>query len=145
MLLSLPSHTQRTRPEDGDDDESEDNVSLVSRTPSPPPPDAMEIDKYDEYYRHRPEREVITVETKIKSSNIGFSMLAKMGWVEGTPLGLSGEGTMSPPRGCGIVLTASFSGRVDPIPFNIKNDLTGLGKATQDVRMSKLALAYAQT
>ncbi|KAI0662623.1 hypothetical protein C8Q70DRAFT_891003, partial [Cubamyces menziesii] len=113
---SQPS-LKRTRPEDGDDDESEDNVSLVSRTPSPPPPDAMEIDKYDEYYRHRPEREVITVETKIKSSNIGFSMLAKMGWVEGTPLGLSGEG------------------RVDPIPFNIKNDLTGLGKATQDVRM----------
>ncbi|KAI8995315.1 hypothetical protein BD414DRAFT_435003, partial [Trametes punicea] len=110
---------KRTRPEgDGDDDESEDNISLVSRSPSPPPPDAMEIDKYDEYYSRKPEREVVTVETKIKSTNIGFSMLAKMGWVEGSPLGRSGEGS-----------------RVDPIPFYIKNDLTGLGKASQDVRM----------
>ncbi|KAI0374377.1 hypothetical protein BV20DRAFT_919833, partial [Pilatotrama ljubarskyi] len=109
---------KRTRPEgDGDDDESEDNVSLVSRSPSPPPPDVMDVDKYDEYYTRRPAREVVTVETKIKSSNIGFSMLAKMGWVEGSPLGLSGDG------------------RVDPIPFYVKNDLTGLGKASQDVRM----------
>lgn len=29
-------------------------------------------------------------------------------------------------------------GRVDPVPFYVKNDLTGLGKANQDVRMSKL-------
>ncbi|KAI9057178.1 hypothetical protein FKP32DRAFT_1638578, partial [Trametes sanguinea] len=109
---------KRTRPDgDGDDDESEDNISLVSRSPSPPPPDAMEIDKYDEYYTRKPAREVVTVETKIKSNNIGFSMLAKMGWVEGSPLGLSGEG------------------RVDPIPFYVKNDLTGLGKTNQDVRM----------
>lgn len=53
----------------------------------------MDVDKYDEYYASKPSREVITVETKIKSSNVGFSMLAKMGWVEGTPLGLSGDGT----------------------------------------------------
>ena len=53
----------------------------------------MDVDKYDEYYSNRPSREVITVETKIKSTNVGFSMLAKMGWVEGTPLGVSGEGT----------------------------------------------------
>ena len=26
-------------------------------------------------------------------------------------------------------------GRVDPVPFYIKNDLTGLGKSNQDVRM----------
>ncbi|KAL1952170.1 hypothetical protein VTO73DRAFT_1319 [Trametes versicolor] len=109
---------KRTRPDgDGDEDESEDDVSLVSRSPSPPPPDAMDIDKYDEYYSRKPEREVITVETKIKSTNVGFSMLAKMGWVEGSPLGLSGDG------------------RVDPVPFYVKNDLTGLGKANQDVRM----------
>ena len=37
-------------------------------------------------------REVVTVETKIKSSNKGFAMLAKMGWTEGSPLGLSGDG-----------------------------------------------------
>ncbi|PIL29574.1 transcription factor [Ganoderma sinense ZZ0214-1] len=77
----------------------------------------MDVDKYDEYYASKPSREVITVETKIKSSNIGFSMLARMGWVEGTPLGASGDG------------------RVDPVPFYVKNDLTGLGKASQDVRM----------
>jgi hypothetical protein len=52
----------------------------------------MDIDKYDEYVPGHIEREVITVETKIKPSNIGFSMLAKMGWSEGQPVGLSGEG-----------------------------------------------------
>ncbi|TBU64861.1 hypothetical protein BD310DRAFT_806000 [Dichomitus squalens] len=104
--------------DEGDqDDDTEDDISLVSRTPSPPPPDAMDVDKYDEYYTNKPSREVITVETKIKSTNVGFSMLAKMGWVEGTPLGISGDG------------------RVEPVPFYVKNDLTGLGKANQDVRM----------
>ncbi|KAF8446271.1 hypothetical protein L210DRAFT_3443358 [Boletus edulis BED1] len=110
---------KRSRSEQGDntDDSEDDNVSLVSRTPSPPPPeDAIDIDKYDEYILHPP-REVITVETKIKSTNKGFAMLAKLGWSEGQPLGLSGDG------------------RVDPIPFQIKNDLTGLGKINQDVRM----------
>ncbi|KAJ3479186.1 hypothetical protein NLI96_g9239 [Meripilus lineatus] len=76
----------------------------------------MELDKYDEYVRGY-EREVVTVETKIKSTNKGFAMLAKLGWVEGQPLGLSGNG------------------RVDPIPFAVKNDMTGLGKVNQDVRM----------
>lgn len=51
----------------------------------------MEIDKYDEYVRGY-EKEVITVETKIKPTNKGFAMLAKLGWVEGQPLGLSGDG-----------------------------------------------------
>ena len=51
----------------------------------------MDIDKYDEYNR-KPEHEVITTETKIQSSNKGFAMLAKLGWVEGQPLGLSGDG-----------------------------------------------------
>ncbi|KAF7339673.1 G-patch-domain Zn-finger DNA-binding protein [Mycena sanguinolenta] len=103
---------KRPRPED---DDSDDDISLVSRTPSPPP-DPMDIDKYDEYVA-RPEQEVITVETKIKPTNKGFAMLAKLGWVEGQPLGVSGEG------------------RVDPIPFQIKRDSTGLGTWTQDVRM----------
>ena len=30
-----------------------------------------------------------------------------------------------------------WPGRVDPVPFYVKNDLTGLGKANQDVRMSE--------
>lgn len=54
----------------------------------------MDIDKYDEYV-HGAEREVITVETRISSSNKGFAMLAKLGWQEGQPLGLSGDGEIS--------------------------------------------------
>ena len=50
------------------------------------------LSKYDEYVRGNP-HEVITVETKIKSSNKGFEMLAKLGWAEGQPLGVSGDGT----------------------------------------------------
>ena len=51
----------------------------------------MDIDKYDEYHS-APPREAITVDTRIKSTNKGFAMLSKLGWTEGTPLGVSGEG-----------------------------------------------------
>ncbi|KAG6885942.1 hypothetical protein C0993_007444 [Termitomyces sp. T159_Od127] len=78
--------------------------------------DVDDIHKYDEYVRGAP-HEVITVETKIKPTNKGFAMLEKLGWTEGQPLGISGDG------------------RTDPIPFHIKSDLTGLGKISQDVRM----------
>ena len=50
-----------------------------------------DLTKYDEYVRGVP-REVITVETKIKPTNKGFAMLAKLGWIEGQPLGVSGDG-----------------------------------------------------
>lgn len=118
---------KRARPDEGetpDDVESEDNVSLVSRSPSPEThaPDAMDPAKYDEYVEG-PVRESITVETRISDNNIGFRMLASMGWVEGQPLGLSGDG------------------RVDPVPFYVKNDLTGLGKVNQDVRMIESTVA----
>jgi len=53
--------------------------------------DGENLHKYDEYIRG-PAREVITVETKIKPSNIGFALLTKLGWVEGQPVGLSGDG-----------------------------------------------------
>ncbi|KAL5534312.1 hypothetical protein ACEPAG_774 [Sanghuangporus baumii] len=112
------SSNKRTRSDD-DDNSSEDNVSLVSRSPSPQPDRDVEMKDvygYDEHVRGVA-REVITVETKIKNTNKGFAMLAKMGWAEGTPLGLSGDG------------------RVDPVPFTVKQDSTGLGKATQDFRM----------
>lgn len=81
-----------------DDDDNDDDVSLVSRSPSPEN-ETMDVDpedhisKYDEFVR-RPAREVITVDTKIKSTNKGFAMLAKMGWSEGQPLGLSGDGAL---------------------------------------------------
>lgn len=61
--------------------------------------------------------EVITTETRIKPTNKGFALLTKLGWSDGQPLGLSGEG------------------RVDPIPFHFKADATGLGKISQDVEM----------
>ena len=51
----------------------------------------LDVNLYDEHVKGV-EREIITVETKIKSTNRGFTMLAKMGWTEGTPVGLSGEG-----------------------------------------------------
>lgn len=82
--------------EESADNDDDDDISLVSRSPSPVLHDAMDIDessihKYDEYVR-RPTREVITVETKIKPTNKGFALLAKLGWKEGQPVGLSGEG-----------------------------------------------------
>jgi hypothetical protein len=72
-------------------------MSLVSQSPSPTPNDSMKVDedhihKYDDYVRG-PAREVVTVETKIKPTNKGFAMLAKLGWVEGQPIGLSTDGT----------------------------------------------------
>lgn len=95
----------------------------------------MDIDKYDEYHRGS-EREVVTVDTKIKSSNKGFAMLAKLGWVEGQPLGLSGDGMYMPsPSVQRVASLRTNLGRVDPIPFLLKNDSTGLGKFSQDVRM----------
>ncbi|KAL0072172.1 hypothetical protein AAF712_001096 [Marasmius tenuissimus] len=110
-----PLNVKRPREEDDDDDD----ISIASRTPSPPP-ERMEVDedisKYDEYVR-APAREVITVETRIKPTNKGFALLSKMGWAEGQSLGLSGDG------------------RVDPIPFQMKSDATGIGKTSQDVRM----------
>ncbi|KAF9073744.1 hypothetical protein BDP27DRAFT_1381526 [Rhodocollybia butyracea] len=103
------------------DDDDDDDISIVSRSPSPAP-EAMDVDgesihKFDEYIRKPAAPEVITVDTRIKSTNKGFAMLAKLGWVEGQPLGLSGQG------------------RVDPIPFQMKADSTGLGKVRQDVEM----------
>lgn len=100
-LLSSAFLYQRSRDDyEASHDDDDDDVSIVSRTPSPSPGDAMDVDlassyKYDEYVRG-PAREVITVETKIKSTNKGFAMLASMGWTEGQPLGLSGEGTVAP-------------------------------------------------
>lgn len=80
--------------------DDDDDISLISRSPSPVD-ESMDVDpeshisKYDEHIR-KPEREIITVETKIKSTNKGFSMLAKMGWTEGKPLGMSPDGTSIP-------------------------------------------------
>ncbi|KAF9645014.1 hypothetical protein BDM02DRAFT_3120922 [Thelephora ganbajun] len=100
-------------------DDDGDDTSIGSRPSSPL--DSMQVDdndvyKYDEYVRGY-EKEAVTVDTKIPSSNKGFGMLMKLGWVEGQGLGVTGDG------------------RVDPIPFHVKQDMTGLGKYGQDARM----------
>lgn len=38
------------------------------------------------------EEEIATLETKIKKTNIGYSMLSKLGWKEGEGLGAHGTG-----------------------------------------------------
>ena len=53
--------------------------------------DDNDMYKYDEFARGY-EREVATVDTRIPSSNKGFGMLMKLGWVEGQGLGVSGDG-----------------------------------------------------
>lgn len=110
--------TKRTREESSDDDD--DDVSLVSRTPSPKPQTASDILKSSvEYYSSSGylDEEIATLETKIKKTNIGYSMLSKLGWKEGEGLGARG------------------TGRPEPIPFAIKNERLGLGKASLDTAM----------
>lgn len=98
--------------------------------------DSESLSRYDEYHGGMA-REVITVETKIKPTNKGFAMLAKMGWVEGKPVGLSGDGMCLHLACLWSTLKCELcsTGRVEPIPFAIKNDQTGLGKMTQDAEM----------
>lgn len=84
--------------DNGEADDDDDDMSLVSRSPSPAPPgdvDMEDVYKYDEHVRGYA-REVVSVETRIKSTNKGFGLLAKMGWIEGQPLGLSGDGAQHP-------------------------------------------------
>ncbi|KAI6045134.1 hypothetical protein EDC04DRAFT_2929203 [Pisolithus marmoratus] len=103
QILDSGSSLKRLPSDPGESgEESEDNVSLVSRTPSPPP-EATDVDKYDEYIRGLQEK--------------------YLGGRKGQPLGLSGDG------------------RTDPVPFHIKNDLTGLGKTNQDFRMIETTVA----
>jgi hypothetical protein len=81
------------------DEDDDGDVSLVSRSPSPDS-GAMDVDpddhisKYDEFIR-KPVHETITIESKIKPTNKGFALLAKMGWSEGQPVGLSGDGKLT--------------------------------------------------
>jgi hypothetical protein len=56
--------------------------------------DPHTLHEYDNYIQGST-REVITVETRLKPTNKGFTMLAKMGWVEGQPVGLSGNGIVA--------------------------------------------------
>ncbi|KAG9101453.1 hypothetical protein FRC06_003013 [Ceratobasidium sp. 370] len=124
---SNASSLKRPRPRSrsaSSSDESEDNVSIVSRSPSPAPINTKEedISIYDQYVRGVV-REPVTVDTKLPPSNKGFGMLSRMGWKEGQGLGVSGEG------------------RPDPIPFLVKLDAMGLGKASYDERIIESTVA----
>ncbi|CAE6461143.1 unnamed protein product [Rhizoctonia solani] len=105
-------------------DESEDDISIASRTPSPPPRNDKEedISLYDRYIRG-PILEPVTVDTKLSSTNKGFGMLAKMGWKEGEGLGTFGQG------------------RPDPVPFLLKLDALGLGRTSHDERIIESAVS----
>lgn len=46
---------------------------------------------------------------------------------------------------CWLLAANSPKGRVDPVPFYVKNDLTGLGKTNQDVRMSMYITSFLCT
>ncbi|KZT36619.1 hypothetical protein SISSUDRAFT_1049660 [Sistotremastrum suecicum HHB10207 ss-3] len=118
---ALPSTNKRPRSPNQDD--SDDDISLLSRSPSPRAENlAIEVAAYDELVKGVA-REVIDIHTKIKETNKGFMLLAKLGWSAGQPLGLSPDA------------------RVDPIPFAMKADSTGLGKVSQDVRMIETTVA----
>ncbi|PVG01927.1 hypothetical protein CPB86DRAFT_751952 [Serendipita vermifera] len=120
--------TKRTREESSGDsgNDDDDDVSLVSRSPSPKPPTADEMLRrgIHSYTRGESiEEEIATLETRIKKTNIGYSMLEKFGWKEGQGLGAHG------------------TGRPDPIPFTVKNDQMGLGKANYDFAMIDATVA----
>lgn len=52
----------------------------------------MDIDNYDVHSSALAPHEVVTIETRLKPTNKGFAMLAKLGWSEGQSLGLTGDG-----------------------------------------------------
>jgi hypothetical protein len=67
-------------------------VSLVSRSPSPKPQLDSTMQKvYNEHMRGI-DQEIVTLETKIRDTNIGYAMLQKLGWKDGEGLGARGQG-----------------------------------------------------
>lgn len=83
------------------------------------------------------DEEIVTLETKIRNTNIGYAMLQKLGWKDGQGLGARSQGERTGPAQNERRLTDHFhlivfTGRADPVPFEVKNDSLGLGKASLD-------------
>jgi len=83
------------------------------------------------------DEEIVTLETKIRDTNIGYAMLQKLGWKDGEGLGARGQGErMNNDLNEKILIDhfhlMVFAGRADPVPFEVKNDSLGLGKASLD-------------
>jgi len=103
-------------------------VSIVSRSPSPVPQGKKKnsgVYGYDEHVGGV-EREVITIETKLKDSNKGFALLAKMGWKAGEGLGVAGQGAyMSSYKSIPIAYVyCCFDSQVGLIPFHLRLNVT---------------------
>lgn len=83
------------------------------------------------------DEEIVTLETKIRNTNIGYAMLQKLGWKDGEGLGARGQGehpnnNLNEKMPIDHFYLMVFAGRADPIPFEVKNDSLGLGKASLD-------------
>jgi len=111
-----PPKLKRRQDQKGDDGEDEEGETPLF-SPSPSPSD--EID------------EIVgtSLDRMLASTNIGRDLLIKMGWREGSGLGMGGFG------------------RVDPVPISEKRggDLTGIGKTSQDVRSIATSTANRRT
>ncbi|KZO99766.1 hypothetical protein CALVIDRAFT_561093 [Calocera viscosa TUFC12733] len=100
--------------------DSEDDVSLISRSPSPPQREKRggTHSTYEEdergYGYEKP-----SLLTPIAPTNVGHALLLKMGWRTGEGLGPAGDG------------------RKEPVPFVMKSDSLGLGKLTQELRIAQ--------
>lgn len=69
---------------------------------------------YLDHARHL--ENMVTIETKIRQTNIGYAMLKKFGWKDGQGLGVNGDGGYSHIRGCSCLICAIS--QVDLIPFH---------------------------
>ncbi|SAL95924.1 hypothetical protein [Absidia glauca] len=95
-----PSRLATVRPRNDTSDDDEDFT--MSRHEQPK--GYVDFDRVDQ----------TSMETHLPSNNVGYRLLQKMGWKEGSGLGRLGEG------------------RTDPVRINLKQDSLGVGKAEQD-------------